>query len=330
MRRVSIKIHLLLIIFFIDLAHEGTSFIIAQGNTGQEMERINPMPATGTEAPALIIPSRLPEWFSNIPPGGSALVYAIGVSDPGLEKKQAIRQALHRAGAMAALASGAKVDYVADVYSNEKYQGGAAFHVEELIKIKSSSGFISYEIIDSGYTRFREVILLVAFKASREAANARVILEKYSQQVQVGPSMQRSGMVTFLSEALYEKVSTRYKLSFQGKKYELTSEINDTTLKIPMDIFKYVDTGELDSATSANMSAAWLYGGLWGGILEALSDEIIFLVNTRNSKIKNMNDLYQQANEDLMRDISCNFLRFSFQKIIVNENKIYMDISRLE
>jgi hypothetical protein len=170
----------------------------------------------------------------------------------------------------------------------------------------------------------------VAFKTSADPAYTRVILEKYSQQAQVGPSMQRNGMVTFLSEAANDKVSTSFKLSFHGKKYELASEMNDTTLEIPMDVFKYVDTGELDSAASANMSAAWLYGGLWGGMLEALSDEIIFSVNTRNSKIKNMNDLYEQSNEDLMRNISCNSLRFNFQEIIVSKNKIYMDISRLE
>lgn len=288
------------------------------------------------------VPTDLPGWVTNIPKTNNKKIYAIGISDPKMEKKDAYRLALLRAKAMLSLFHNSNIKQVVDLYESQKEQGAEmnAQKLEKLSKIYSKYVVDSaqIEIVKKIYTVDQEAIVLIKEtvpKLDTARYKDTIIVESNTFMQEFKIDEASKSVKNFILGTFEIDGRTKDTLKFY---YECADENNiDFTITATfMDsVFTNFNTmHEYRNTTESEVNAAEFLGysnlkkGLWKAYFDAVLQNMIALTNIMATKTKNAADAYKNdgtndyasKDEHLYRNISNNSISVALKDIVISKN----------
>lgn len=337
---MSIKIHIVLFVLifclssygqtekdyrkFKETLHEETK------DTGQNSSQISP---------AILHPVKLPQWVFNVPESTPNIIYSIGISDPGMEKEQAIEQAISRAKVIAAAFSQSKITFIIDNYSNEKrVQDSDDFYTryENLFSIKTSATAdqSDFKLINKCFNSFNEAIVLLKLNLKSVQSSDSLLLEINSydaerqkfNKFELVDKFELNSTEKFKTDTL---CNTYYSFQSLNNLFEIKSIINGTEYMFPYLNFRYQGNSDSSSAFYDSNISTKLNYGLWKAYIETLVQNIFMLSQVYSVKVSQVGDDYKAQNQSFTREVSEAILSFKINRVQVSNNRLSVELDYL-
>lgn len=128
--------------------------------------------------------SSLPDWFFKLPqPATNEEVYAIGISDPGMDNTYLARQqAMYRSYYLVSMILQSKVTKYHDSFS-ESYSGVTTTKSNDIANICGGKKKIEIQVVDSFTTKYNERMYLVKGWLTEKGLETQSITKSFSKQV---------------------------------------------------------------------------------------------------------------------------------------------------
>jgi len=138
----------------------------------------------GTLAAQQSIKSRLPDWFFKLPqPAANEEVYAIGISDPGMDNTDMARQqAIYRSYYLVSMMLQSNVTKCYD-FSSENYSGVTTTKSYDIANIHGNKKKIEIQVVDSFTTKYNERMYLVKGFLTENGMETLSITNSSSEQI---------------------------------------------------------------------------------------------------------------------------------------------------
>ena len=288
-------------------------------------------------------PASLPDWLFNLPASTSNTLYALGISDPGMEKEKAFQLAELRAKAIIAMFFQSKVTFIIDNYSNERIAENRDEFItryENLFSIVSalSASPANIEIVNKEYTSFGEALLLIKFspRITEEHAD-RILLEINSYEVE------RQKYNTFEIEEKFDltgsfagpvndssKTNFYYSFHSLNNLFEISSKYMGEEYQFPYYSFKYQGQSMEDNTIFETSINNKLNYGLWKAYIETLVQKIFNMSLAFAVDIKRVGDDYTSESQDFSREVSEANMSFRLNKFYIYNNRLSLEIDYLD
>jgi len=281
-------------------------------------------------------PCALPSWVTNFQvPDQENMLLTLGISDPGLDSANAIKQAVIRAKGLLTLFCTSTIQNITDSYTNE-YEG-----IEILGKFTSFSKIepkgvfaeIDFQIYQQGFTGFGEAIVLAGIPKSgyrNNAANVRTKAEYFLSEEgeNDNPKVYSTYSLLVSDDAGTTADFTAHKTK---KGILISTSLNGDSLAFDYGKFKYFteNAAELTDDELLDYSNADLTNGLWNAWLLATLRQME-MAEKYTSEIRKMDDIYFAKYQNLTREVSENQLGFRPAKILVKDNNIYLKMTQIK
>ena len=131
--------------------------------------------------------TRLPEWVLDLPAAGDTAIYAIGISEPAMNKDSAYLLATLRAKAVLSILIDSKIQWLTDYYTNEKAEGSNKSTIssiyKEFTKLTSSLSFNpdDFKIVRDTFTTNNEAIILASLRPDSKPSGKAVTVDCLSE-----------------------------------------------------------------------------------------------------------------------------------------------------
>jgi hypothetical protein len=284
-----------------------------------------------------LIPENLPSWFFD--PITVNPFRIIGISDPGLERKDAYKQAVLRAKAIFALVNQSTISNIADDYTNLHESGNQATYETKFQDFTLTKSLINYNnqnitVIDTFYTKYNEGIVLIEFAFTNSLSPDT--LEVKGEHLQIFTERgNRKEKIEFFNLSVKDSKnandssanSLQYNFRKVNRNYDIVSQYGSKMIDFPDRSFNYQSTIDfVKDSTDTDFQAHSLALGLWNAYLCGILNNITQLSKLLASHVKNSNDFYTLKNEGLIRTVARSKARFEINKFKLIKNQIYIDL----
>jgi len=293
---------------------------------------------------------QLPEWAEDLPySGGSAEIYAIGVSDPRMEDKSlAVEVATQRAIAMAVMLNESTIYYASDYFEkkSEEYRWFVMTEdVQELGKIQASTWVDknSYQVISTAENTNGETMVLIKFIPSVTTdTNYFVTAEYYRQDFEVSNTraMESVRSIKFSVSWLEPKTTDTLKSYFHMTNWNgsISTEIkyNNKTVSPPGYSYEYASSIPDTFDIKLYNTSVSLKKGLWIAYIDSYLQSIMKISKNYSVKFGTVNDDYkvnrndgitEYSIESLSRSSCKNVLSFEYGGMGIHKNQLYPRVS---
>ncbi len=253
-------------------------------------------------------PDTLPSWFFAPPQGLKSEMFAVGISDPDQDSTTAMKQAFHRAKALAILFGKSKMQYFRDVYTSEQQAGkytdyrqrfDTYFKVSSMAVVNDDC----FTLINSHFTRYNEAVVLVKYTPAKKGSKQVVVQGNalfIEAQVEDAFEVQAEYEIQTAINDIGGKPETTFFLFRQkGNKTYSESRFLNAYLQFPVFVYKYV---------SPNYPSGSLplicYSGLWSRYSSELMQSLILTTETNRKTVKNLGQQYNPENANLSREVA--------------------------
>jgi hypothetical protein len=288
-------------------------------------------------------PSRLPAWLRNLPQSSEKVNYAVGISDPEMERDPAFRLAELRAKTVLALMNHPVVSSITDNFAKEKSvvrTDEFTTKYENLYKIESSieAAARTFEIVDSCFTSFGEAIVLIKHYCtegvSENTEQIRVSVDAYQVERQKQNKFEmeellkmKGSAISLVDTSSSDKYS--YSCSSLNNLFEIESKFNEKEILFSYLFYRYTmgdDTVNNDFSGKENEKLSY---GLWKAYSELITQKIISLSQSFVVNVKQVGDQYSSENKSLSREISEANPSFKLNKLDIHNNFLTVDMDYL-
>lgn len=277
----------------------------------------------------------LPEWFFCPPLSNDKIIYAIGISDPEMNKDTAMFLAEIRAKAITAFLNNSNIKGLSDNYSNErKLEQSDTYSTlfGEFFNIKSNLDFdtANFNIEKCFFTDYNEAIILSSYcvNTNNQEKNktANFNAEIFNIKKKAKKSHQINSIININSKISDLKNKTniffKYKTKSSGKSNKIYSEYSGGKKNITNNNYRYKNSKNTETKKNTKKS---LSNGLWNAYISALMQDIIFSIEDYKLTIENMNDNYTQKNQNITRQKLEKNISAKIKKIIIKNNKLIIE-----
>lgn len=298
-----------------------------------------------------LIPQQLPDWFFHPSRYSPSPAYFIGVSEPGMDSLPAIRLAILRGKALALLSRKASIDNISDHFKVVRESTGfleRGSHYLDFSKIygKYSMAAGSFVVRRTLYTKYGEGIALVALQPDQQ----RDTLSVQGEIMQLTHEEDRSMEKTLLCrldikqitspegsrvkvphrpdavKIIPHKLVSRYTYEGLDNNYQVTSFFAGDTLYVPDHPYRYSSTGRANGPAESPEISAPLSTGLWNGFIHLLFSHLSYYNRHLESRVKSGYDQYNLKQQQIIRTVSRNAVRFHLDSISISGHRLMMDL----
>lgn len=272
----------------------------------------------------------IPLWFVNPPVSEGNEVYAIGISDPGMDSITGQNLALERAQILANILYNGTTQLLCDFFLNEVNSSmDVVFEHFSRINAKiPNTG--NYEIIHSIRNEFDETLVLIKYvpqKGLLTSDHKKVKFELYKNEIETSGMSQYQSVYEMLVHSAIDKGDTVgfYQLTEFGKLYDVVSLTENKVQQIPIYTLKYSGIPSSDST-----STQYFTHGLWKEYFKSIMLEIIGVARLKPENIQNIDESYQRNSlEKLTRGISVNRMRFVVNQVSAANKELKVKLTEL-
>ncbi|MCK5822771.1 MAG: hypothetical protein KAG95_02130 [Bacteroidales bacterium] len=272
------------------------------------------------------IPCYIPSWLLNVPKPTKDFIYALGMSDPGMDTVDATELASIRAKSIVALLNNSNIRTVTDFYSNLKSNANENMF-EYYSQILASCKVGNDSIINSFYTKYNEAIVLLRIPLNeKKTANYDFIsfdCKLYKMDMNMEYATQYEAMFEIDANKYNQDtcLNSHYILTEVNNNVDILAEYMDNKISIPNYYFNY----KISVSDSSNQLIA--DNGLWKEYIKSILFKVLNLSQINSVKIKTMAENYSPIYEKMTREVSNNNLQFNIDNIQIIDNKLKVDLS---
>lgn len=290
-----------------------------------------------------IHPSQLPTWLRELPESSEKVNYAIGISDPEMDRDTAFQLAELRAKTVLALMNHPVVSSITDNFAKDKsviQTDEFTTKYENLYKIESSieTAAGTVEIVDSCFTSFGEAIVLIKHSCtegvSEKAEQISVSISAYQVERQKQNKFEMEELLKMNGSALssidkrsFDKYS--YSCSSLNNLFEIESTFNDKEILFSYLFYRYTMVDDTVNSDFAGNEDEKLSYGLWKAYAQLITQKIIALSQSFVVNVKQVGDQYSSENKSLSREISEANPSFRLNRVDINNNFLTVDMDYL-
>lgn len=299
--------------------------------------------STDSSGLKILRPSVLPNWICAFPGSDGKQVYALGISDPGMDEAEGFQLACLRAKTIIAVLQHPRIAGMTDNFTNEetesrtdefvtKYEN--LYNIESLVTISE----INFEVINRHHTAFGETIVLMRFTTGDSDPCTDTLFVQASAY-----EVERQKMNFFESEDRYE-ISGKYShktdsnilnnfcYSFKSLNnlVEIESIVGAKSHRFPYAVFRYaVAGGDTLKAPAVDYTFQKLNYGLWKTYFQSVIERIALLSQPLSGNLKRVTDDYSQRNQNLSRELSESQPSFLIRDIQIRNNCLALELDYL-
>lgn len=288
-----------------------------------------------------------PEWIDNIPLNGE--LTAIGISDPRMENDSlALAQAVVRAKAMIAMLKEIDISYTSQYFQSESESHRTHKLSESIEKLGKYTSRLPYseqdfDTIRQYKNKNNETIVLLAYNDGdgEKTRVLNVFSEYYAKifETSITRAYKLAEITRFtIRDSTPDNTKVHeYHWEADGTRVGIRSIIDKDTYTPPNYRYKYKTTEKPDDISIYGASRD-LSHGLWAAYLHAFLLTCSSDSKNYTSRIKNLDDSYSDAEEQLnfsdassqqemSRQITKNRMHFYLHGCKVFQNMLYMQLS---
>ena len=340
---IIIIIITLFVVSVFDLAGQTDRRIEKDYNRFKEIfkKEINSLPNPGSDKinlPYHIAPAKLPDWFFKIPLRKADTSFAIGISDPGLSHDKRLDQAISRAKGMGALLRNVKIKYLRNVYNadyQKKREEIFLSKFEELYQFipTNFTGQLSWDTVFIDTTKFGEtIVLLKIFPVKQEVIHRRVTdaynIFCFNTEYRKSGKFELNSKVEIFCDTLSSEIpegELKYSWNEIGKIANIKSWHENMEI-IQSGYYKYKASNDTLISDINRSPGCNLYYGLWFGYINTLLNSLQNTIKPENLLLQNVDEHYSKKFQDFSREISVMHTAIELDKILISNNKIYVNL----
>ena len=284
----------------------------------------------------IVHPASLADWLSNLPDSDESTYYAIGISDPGMIEKDAVKLATLRAKIILALLLQPNISCITDNYSNTGNGTSSDHFITKYVnyyRIQSSlnGGSEQFQVINHFITSFGEAVVLIKYDMSIPIID---IVDSLMLKVDVYQAERQQR-----NRFEFEEKCEVYGLSKQNNPtedidifyyfyrsvnqyYEIVSRYNGVTLNFPQSIFRYQSLVGANTLSAANEVSYKLTNGLWKAYIQSLIQSYSQNLVVPDVEIGQVSDNYSFTSQNLSRELVTTAPAYKIKGIRVNNNRL--------
>lgn len=295
---------------------------------------------TITQPQTILHPASSPGIFSNIPKPDSNVIYAIGISDPGMEKDLAVKLAIIRAKMIAAFMVLPEVGIMADNYSNEKQKNQSSefatrysdfFQLLSILQVDSNSFFV--EALE--FTSFEEAVVLVSYNKPDSVVKDFLFAEAnvYQNERQKQVSFDKEGKFDMNCVEKHNDsliASSSYALTSLNNTSEIQTVIDEDLFDFKYKNYRYVADSANNSTNPEYAAGVKLTYGLWKAFAEQFLTNVCQFSQNEAVEIKQVGDNYNSGNQSLSRELIKSQLTFQLSNVTIIDNRLSVHIDPLK
>ena len=269
----------------------------------------------------------LENWLCAPRDKGAGKTISLGISDPGLDSTDAMKQATLRALSLAAFMRRSEIQNISDNYYIE--DAGT----KTLGKFNSFTSFTSvdtlgFSVIDYQYTTNGEMIALIG--AIKNDDNVHVIrseLELFQSETS-GRLLTRLMLKIDAENYEGEKIDASWLLKENSRSYEIVSEWMGRRIDPPQARLKYMSQQEeMQHEFDISDYRFDLKYGLWYAYLNALAANMEQM-EVFASQVKFLDEKFDDRFQDLTRVVFAETISFRVKSIRILDNQLSVDLER--
>lgn len=269
----------------------------------------------------------LENWLFEARGVESGRTLSLGISDPGLDSADAMRQATLRALSLAAFMDRSEIQNISDNYYIENAG------TKTLGKFNSFTSFASadtlgFSVLESQYTTNGEIIVLIDVSENYE--NAFVInahLELFQSETS-GRLLTRLMLTIDAENSSGENLQASWLLKENSRSYEIVSEWNGKRINALQARLKYLTPSQVAENEFAISDYRFdLKYGLWYAYLNALAANMEQM-EVFASQVKFLDEKYDERFQDLTRVVFAETMSFHIRGIRIFDNQLTIDLEK--
>lgn len=281
----------------------------------------------------------LPEWFFNPTQSNDSIIYAIGISDPEMNKDKAFSLAEMRAKAITAFSYNSNIKGLSDNYSNEKklkHSDTYSTLFGDFYNIKSKLNFdtSAFKIEKTYFTDYNEAIVLSSYTFKNNHSLKNDTVNFFAEIFNIKKKAKRNHQIKALIKINSEikspiKDTTKYfsyKIKSLGESNKIYSAFAGEEHIIKNNNYRYKNSENPENKEIDKYITHSLSNGLWNAYISVLMQNILFSLENYKVKIKNLNDNYNKKNQNITRQILEKNISTKIQKIIIKNNKLIIKV----
>jgi len=289
-------------------------------------------------------PVSLPAWLSNIPDSDDKIIYAIGISDPGLEQEEAVALAMLRAKIISALFLKPKISSITDNYSKEGDNPASSQFVTKYINYYRLLASLNasqeqFQLVDQYFTSFGEAIVLLKYNRSIpigdkvDSLMLKIDIYQAERQLKNRFELEEKCEVYGLSKQNNgnEEIDLFYYFYRSVNQfYEIVSRYNGEEIAFPQIVFRYQSLSGSVPFSGTNQASYKLTNGLWKAFLESLIQSYTVAAINRDVEISQLGDHYSSSAQNLSREIVETDPTFRIKGLRINSNRLSVVLNKDE
>lgn len=269
-------------------------------------------------------PAALPAWFYNLPQDG---IYAIGISDPDMEKDTAQSLALLRGKAILALMHKTRIRYIKDSYSSMRENSRDQLYTEKFdtyakFDTKLQGDFI---VVDTFITVYNEAMVLLKFLKEKKRAKEFVTINTklLTLEFVYGNRSEYQNKYEITIDELKGKKKIEnafYNLYEVNKRYNCESIYQGVEQRAPGFFYKYERINTEDKPFYND-------NGIWKDYFKELMRQIQFTAEANSFNMQESGDVFTDKSEKLYRQTGNQTFSFQLQKIEFKGDTLKMNVN---
>ena len=269
--------------------------------------------------------TELPEWVCQCIPGDSLFIFAVGVSDPGMGKMEALEQSKLRASALLALKEGFQFSKMFDSYKTQN-------DVEE-ISMKNSSNVILHCMYDTSgvkieetfFSEFNECYVLVS-KSIEEKKNTSnpFIFEAslFSALDEINTKVMRGILSINISEN-FSETDYSYSKYFLDSQVDIASTINDKIIPFTNNIYHYKNQNYCSIDSAKLTISESIRNSFWDGYITSIIRSTAYYFNS-NVKVSGVSEDANSKSQTFNRVLVDEYYHLNISNLSIVNNTINM------
>lgn len=301
---------------------------------------VNPEKKERNKTVSNLQPFTLPDWVTNFQvPDQENTLLTLGISDPGLDSTDAIKQATIRAKGLLTMFCESNIQNITDSYTNQ-YEGSEILgKFTSFSKIEPRGNFpvTRFTVYKTEFTSFGEAVVLAGIpKAACNSGSSET-----SSEIKVKAEYFLSEEGEYNNPKIYgtycllisddEGTTADFTAHKTRKSILVSTTLNGDSLEFDYGKFKYFTESpvELSDDELLEYSNADLTNGLWNAWFVATLRQME-MAEKHTSEIRKMNDNYTSKYQNLTREVSENQLGFKPAKILIKDNIFYLKMTQIK
>jgi len=311
----------------------------ARFEKGMGLQEIADLETPTSNINHVFLQTELPQWVFNLPSSNQNVIYALGISDPGMTADSARLLAILRAKAILAIMNHSKISGLTDYYISEKdLKSGEVLSsvYQEFNKIISDFTFniADFTIEKEAFTNNGEHIVLASLNTTPQASNDSVTIKSLAEVSVSYIKRNNKHSTTSRTELMGDEKETPknlnnnfyYVVKNSNKQIKILSNFNEIAVPNAGEIMTYKTPTNQVSIDDTSRLSCTLQHGLWHAFSYLILKKVVLDFQDSSVDMSSLSDNHTLVKQNINRVLNQKEVSFKMLGLEIKNNLLYLDL----